>query len=275
MFSAGKSSYALWTLPALFISKALRKKFILNYHDGQVQEHLDRWRIAAPTLRLADVIISPSDYVVKIFAQRGIPARRIYNIVDSSRFLYRRRRQLCPAFFTNRMLEPLYNVACVLRAFALVQKRYPHASLTIAHDGPCRPALEQLARDLALRNTCFMGQVAPEKLPELYNSADIYMMSPDIDCMPLSVLECFCSGLPVIATAVGGIPYLVEHQRTGLLVNRNDHQSMADCAIRLLEDPDLVEYLTGNARQEIERYSADCIRGQWMALYRDMSSGCA
>lgn len=270
-FSAGKSSYTLWTIPAIMISKFYRKTFILNYRDGQAEEHLREWKTAAPTLRMADVIVSPSDYVVQVFADHAISARRIYNIIDPAPFIFRPRRRLKPAFLTNRGLEPLYNVECVLRAFALIQQRYPAASLVVAHDGPSRPALEALASHLGLRHTRFIGRVPHEKIPQLYDSADIYLMSPNIDCMPGSVLECFCSGLPVIATAVGGVPYIVEHERTGLLVDKNDHEAMAACALRLLEDPDLVEYLTANARREIERYSAGQIRSEWLALYRELT----
>ena len=71
----------------------------------------------------SDVRVSPLDYVVDVFEKAGIPARRIYNIIDSSPFRYRQRRKLRPIFMTNRILEPLYNVGCILRAFALIQKR--------------------------------------------------------------------------------------------------------------------------------------------------------
>ena len=272
VFSAGKSSYMLWTIPALLICKVFRKPVIVNYRDGQAEEHLRRWWGATTTLGMADLVISPSDYVVRVFAEHGIPARRIFNIIDPAPFIYRRRRQLRPVFLANRILEPLYNVECVLRAFAVIQARYPDASLTIAHDGPSRPDLERLARALELRNTRFVGRVPHDQTPQLYDAADIYLTSPNIDCMPGSLLECFCSGLPVIATAVGGIPYIVEHDQAGLLVEKDDHAAMAECAFRLLEDPELVERLTGNARAELERYDAHLVCREWVAVYHEIAA---
>ena len=271
-FSAGKSSYTLRTIPVLLISRLYRKKFVLNYHDGRAEEHLTNWRTARLTIRMADLVVSPSDYVVGVFAAHGIPARCIYNSIDPSVFIYRRRRDLRPVFLTNRSLEPVYNVGCLLRAFAIIQQRYPDATLTIAHDGVCRPALERLARDLGLRHTRFIGCVPYPRIPELYDSADIYLTSPNVDCMPLSLLECFASGLPVIATAVGGIPYIVTHEHNGLLVPVNDHEAMAAAAIRLLEDPELVERLTQNARAKLERYSEDCVRREWFTAYQELIS---
>jgi glycosyltransferase involved in cell wall biosynthesis len=173
---------------------------------------------------------------------------------------------------TNRILEPLYNVGCVLRAFAIVQKKYPDASLTVAHDGVCRPELERLARELGLRNTQFIGRVPHRDIPALYDSAEIYLTSPNIDCMPGSLLECFASGLPVIATKTGGIPYIVTHGRTGLLVDINDHEVMADCAVRLLEEPELAERITRTAYEELEQYRWENIRQQWLDVYHELAA---
>ena len=269
-FSAGLTSYALWTIPALLVSRLYGKKFVLNYRDGQAELHLRTWRIAKPTLLLATVVVSPSDYVVDVFRRHGIPARRIYNILDDGPFTYRPRRQIRPAIMTNRILEPLYNVGCILRAFSIIQNRYPEATLTIAHDGCCRPELEALAKELGLRNTQFIGRVPHSQVPRLYDSADIYMTSPNFDCMPGSLLECFASGLPVIATRAGGIPFIVTHGVNGLLVDLDDHEAMAECAFRLLEDPELVETLSRNGRRELEKYRWNDVRAEWMKVYHEL-----
>ncbi len=150
IFSAGLSSYTLWTIPALLVGRLYGKKLILNYRDGQAEEHVTTWRTARPTIALADSIVTPSGFLVDVFGKHGIKARSIFNIIDVDRFTYRKRRKLRPKFMTNRILEPLYNVDCILKAFALIQEQYPDASLTMAHDGCCRPALEQLAKDLKL-----------------------------------------------------------------------------------------------------------------------------
>ncbi len=271
VFSAGLTSYSLWTIPALLISKLYGKRVILNYRDGQGEQHIQTFRSAKPTIRMADTIIAPSDFLVDVFARHGIPARSIFNIIDLDRFIYRQRKKLRPVFMTNRILEPLYNVECLLRAFAVIQHRYPEASLTIAHDGPSRPSLEKLARDLRLCNTRFIGRVPHDRVPSLYNDADIYVTTPNIDCMPGSLLECFASGLPVVATNAGGIPYIVEDGKTGLLAGLDDYEGVARCCCRLLEDEELVVRLTTNAREEVKRYSWACVREQWLTTYYDLA----
>jgi glycosyltransferase involved in cell wall biosynthesis len=272
IFSAGLSSYTLWTIPALTIARLYRKKTILHYHDGQGEQHLREWRSAKPTIALADRVITPSGFLVDVFAKYGIRAQSIFNVLDVSHFRYRKRRKLRPVFMTNRILEPLYNVGCILRAFAIIQKRYPDASLTIAHDGVCRPSLEQLARELELRNTEFIGKVSRENIPDLYDAADIYLTSPNIDCMPVSLLECFASGLPIVATKAGGIPYIVKHRESALLVDLNDHEALAERAMELLEDEKLVERLTDRGLEEVKRYRREPIKQQWAELYRELAS---
>ncbi len=270
IFTAGLWSYTLWTIPALLIGKLYGKRLIVNYHDGRAEQHLRNWRTARPTLRLADRVVAPSGYLVDVFARYGIRAQSIFNMIDADRFHYRKRRKLRPIFMTNRSLEPLYNVQCILRAFALIQQRYPEASLTIAHDGICRPSLEKLAKELQLRNVRFIGEVPPANIPELYDAADIYLTSPNVDCMPISLLECFASGLPIVATKAGGIPYIAKDRESALLVDLNDHEAMAARAIELLENPDLVERITAGGREEIKRYLPEQVKAQWIALYREL-----
>ncbi len=272
IFTAGLSSYALWTIPALLFGKLYGKKLIIHYHDGQAEKHINTWKTALPTLKMADRIVTPSGFLVDVFAKYGIAAQPIFNILDAGNFIYRQRRKLRPIFMTNRGLEPLYNVECILRAFQIIQAKYPEASLTIANDGFHRPVLEKLAQDLQLKNTQFIGSVPYSKIPALYDAADIYLTTPNIDNLPGSILECFASGIPVVATKAGGIPYIAKDRYSALLVDLNDHEALAARSLELLENEDLVETLTANGLAETKRYGWQPIRDQWSALYRELVS---
>jgi len=271
VFTAAYWSYNLWTLPALFFARLYRRKIVVNYRDGQAEDHVRNWPAALPTLRRMDAIVSPSGFLVDVFARYGLQGRSIYNIIDMGNFHYRKRNPLCPRFLHNRGLEPLYNVPCTLRAFQLIQQRYPEAELTIAHDGPLRAELEALARSLGLRNCRFVGKVPQREIAALYDAADIYLTSPDIDCMPGSLLECYASGLPVVATRAGGIPYIAVHEETALLVPCGDPAALAEAALRLLEDPELAERITTAAHRYCQRFSATEIGRQWAELYRELT----
>jgi len=273
-FSASYFSYLLAPLPAMAIGRLFGRATVLNYRSGEARDHLTRWRTTAvPTMRrFATRIVVPSRYLVDVFGESGLEACSISNFVPIDELPYRRRSELAPVFLSNRNLEPLYNVGCTIRAFAAVQTEYPHASLTIVGDGALRRELEGLAGSLALRNVQFIGRVAPSEMGRLYDAADIYLNSPDIDNMPGSIIEAFACGIPVVTTNAGGIPYVVTHGRTGLMVERDDARGMADAALRLLREPALALDIADMARAECEaRYVWPAVRRQWEQLYTDLA----
>jgi glycosyltransferase involved in cell wall biosynthesis len=272
IFSASYYSYTLSVMPALLIAKLFGKRSILNYRSGEAEDHLENWRTAIPTIKWANEIVVPSGYLVDVFARYGLHARAIYNIVELERFSFRERRPLRPVFLTSRLLEPLYNVPCVLRAFAIIQQRFPQARLTVAADGWLRNDLELLACDLKLRNVEFIGFVPFEAMPDLYDSADIYLSATNIDNMPSSITESMAAGLNVVTTDGGGaIPYIMTNEVSGLIVERDDHEALAAAAIRLLNDPDLATRLARNAREASKKFSWPFIRDEWVNLYFDLA----
>ncbi|HEY7785739.1 MAG TPA: glycosyltransferase family 4 protein [Pyrinomonadaceae bacterium] len=273
VFSASYYSYMLSAMPAILIGKLYGKKVILNYRSGEAEDHLQNWRTAIPTIRMADVVVVPSGYLVDVFARFGLKAQAISNIVELDRFQFRDRRPLRPVFLTSRLLEPLYNVGCVLRAFALIQKEVPEASLTVAGEGWMRSELEQLARDLELRNIEFIGGVPFKDMPAMYDSADVYLTATDLDNMPSSIVECLAAGLPVVTTDAGGIPYIVTHEETCLMIARNDHEAMAAAALRFLRDEELASRIAHNAREHCRNFSWPVVQKEWLKLYHQIARG--
>jgi glycosyltransferase involved in cell wall biosynthesis len=272
IFSASYYSYLFCVAPAILVGKLYGKKVILNYRSGEAEDHLQNWRTAIPTIKMADRIVTPSGYLVDVFARFNLKARFIFNIVELDRFAYRERKSLRPVFLTSRLLEPLYNVPCVLRAFSLIQQQYPEATLTVAADGWLRPQLEKLAEQLGLKNTRFLGFVPFAEMPKLYDSADIYLTATDIDNMPSSVTECMASGLNVVTTVGGGaIPYIMTDQETGIVVKSNDHEALAAGALRLLAEPEFALRLARNAREASKRFRGVAIKEQWLELYRELT----
>lgn len=270
--SAASTGFVLATTPPIIVGKLFGKRVVLNYHAGQAEEHLRDWgRTAKPVIRMADATVVSSGWLVDVFARHGLKARAIFNHVELSEFRFRERRPLRPVFLSNRNFDPIYNVPCVLRAFALIQKRYADARITIAGDGAQRGEIERLVRELDLRNVELAGLVAPGEMPGLCDAADMYLNASNVDNMPLSILEAFAAGLPVVTTNAGGIPYIVEQERTGLLVERDDHEALATAALRLLEDEDLAARLARAARAECDKYEWAAVRGQWLRFYEEVA----
>ena len=272
VFSASYFSFVLAPTPAILIGRLYRREVLLNYHSGEAEDHLRRWRrTAIPTIRLVDSVVVPSEYLVRVFASYGLKATAIYNLIDTSKFRFRERSPLRPVFLSNRNLESHYGVDRVLRAFALIQKELPEASLTIAGDGSQAKALRTLAQELNLQNEMFTGQVAPFAIADVYDANDIFLNGSEIDNQPLSILEAFSCGLPVVTTDAGGIPDIVEDGRTGMVVPRGDYAEMARRAITLLNDPALTKRIVEQARQECLKYSWEAVRDAWMSVYHGLA----
>ena len=270
-FSASYYSYLLSVMPALLIAKLYGKKSVLNYRSGEADDHLTNWpRTAKPTMLWANTIAVQSGYLKEVFGRFGLKAQIVPSSINLERFHFRDRNPLQPVFLSNRLHEPLYNIPCILRAFGLIQRRYPDARLIVAGDGTERANLENLVATLGLQGVEFVGRVEYDEMPALYDRADIYLNAPNLDNMPSSILESYAAGMPVVTTDAGGIPFILWHEETGLLVGLDDHVGMAMNAMRLLEDQSLANRLVKRAHQECIKYAAATERRSWIELYKKL-----
>ena len=271
-FSPSYWAFLLGPVPAILVARIFGRATLLNYHSGEAEDHLRNWRGAIKLAGMADRIVVPSGYLRDVFQKFGLQAEPIHNFVDADTIPYRERSSLRPVFLSNRNFEVHYNVACCLRAFARVQERVPDASLIVAGYGTQRAPLEALSQELGLRNVRFTGRVSPAEMGQLLNEADILLNSPDIDNMPLSLIEAQAAGLPIVSTSTGGIPYIVKDGETGLLVQPGDNAAMAEAALRLLHEPALAGRLTRAARQAcLERFSWPAVEAKWVHVYRELA----
>ncbi len=270
VFSASYFSFLLAPLPAVLIARLLGKPVVLNYRSGEAPDHLARSAIARAALRRVDSNVVPSTFLQQVFERFGIGTEVIPNIVDLELFAYRPRIPLRPRLLCTRNFEPIYNVACVVNAFALVQARYADATLTLVGAGSQAEALRRTVSDRGLRNVSFVGAVPPGEISRYYAEADIYIQTPEIDNMPTSVLEAFASGCAVVSTRAGGVPAILTDGIHGLLAACGDHAAIASNVIHLIEDPAFALRLTAAARESCERYRWDAVRAQWISLYRSV-----
>jgi glycosyltransferase involved in cell wall biosynthesis len=268
VFSASYSSFLLAPLPALLVARLLLKPILLNYRSGQADDHLRRSPLARRALAGVDCNAVPSGYLVEVFRTFGIDARIVPNLIDLDRFRYRERVPLTPRLLSTRNFDDLYNVAATLRAFRLVQDRWPNATLTLVGSGRQERALRALASELRLEHVTFAGRVNPADIHRYYESHDIYVQTPNVDNMPTSVLEAFASGLPVVSTNVGGVPTIVTDGQHGLLAELDDHRTIAAHLLHLLDTPDHARALARAAYATCRACTWPAVREQWLDAYR-------
>ncbi len=162
-----------------------------------------------------------------------------------------------------------------LKAFASIVDRFPRARLVIAGDGPARSFLENQVAELGLRHSVeFVGWVPPEKVPSLLNAATVVIMPSHREGLPSVALEAALMARPVVATRVGGLPEVVLHQKTGLLIDDKDQEALAEAMLFLLNHPDTATAFGAAASRRVrEVFSFERYVDAYDALYKKLIIG--
>lgn len=264
-------SWHLFAAPAVWVAKVRGIPAVVHYHGGEAQAFFRRaFAWIGPTLQRADAVVVPSAFLQGVFARYGVSVRVIPNVVDLSRFAPGGRKiDGEPRIVITRNLEPIYDIATALRAFRLVKERFPAARLTVAGSGPELKNLQALAAELEVAGAVtFAGRLDIDQMAQLYNNADL-MVNPSLaDNLPVSILESLASGVPVVSTNVGGVPFLVEDGKTALLVPAGDPAAMAEAMVDLLTDRGKACRLTEAGRELARNYAWPVAREKWLDVYR-------
>lgn len=177
-----------------------------------------------------------------------------------------------PVIGIAALLRPEKRVDLLLEAHAHVRAVVPGACLVIAGDGVCRPGLERQAHELGLEGSVhFLG--SRTDVDSVLRAADVAALSSDREGSPLLVFECMANQTPLVATAVGGVPDVVDDGRTGVLVPRRDVAALADGLIGLLTDAERRSRMAAAAREALGRYTIDATAARFADLYDSLMAG--
>jgi glycosyltransferase involved in cell wall biosynthesis len=147
-------------------------------------------------------------------------------------------------------LRPEKHHELFLQSAALIRRRRPRARFLIVGDGPLRPRLESLARELQLADAVHFLGVRPD-VPELLALLDVLVLTSRMEANPVSILEAMATEKPVVATRVGSIPETVLDGQTGYLVPPGDAEQIADRVVELLSAPDRAEAMGRAGREHV------------------------
>lgn len=246
-----------------------KKRIVITYHGGDAEQffrsHIQFVRFF---MKRVDVVIVLSGFLKKIFDNYDIPAIVIPNILRDNDQQKCKRGEIRPHYISVRHLRPMYNVVCILRAFRIVQQKMPEATLTILGDGDQRDVLEQYVSDNKLEGVRFLGNVDNAEVYSYLAENDILISAAIKDNLPMSILEAYAMGLLVIASDVGGVPYILSDGKNGYLFKSDDDRLLAEKMIKAVEEKRHSEEMVENARRELEKYSWCSIREQLFKVYQ-------
>jgi len=174
-----------------------------------------------------------------------------------------------PHIITTSTLIPRNGLDTLIKAFGLLLDTLGNAILTIAGDGPLEKELKNLTKTLAIEKSVrFIATVPHHKVPELLQSADLFVRPSIAEGFGVSFIEAMASGVPVIACPTGGVVDLIEDRQTGILVPPNDPQSLNKAMLDLLGDRELYKSIRTKALELVKvKYSWDSIAARVNDVY--------
>ena len=210
------------------------------------------------TLRNADFVTAPSmrtiEYARQLLPDFSLPSYHIYNGMDFPALDPQPLPTDLPKLLCLGRLVPNKGFDLAITGFASITEQFPQARLVIAGEGPERARLEKQSDQLGIKEKItFIGSVDSKHVPELINTATIVVIpSRGWEALPLVALEAGLMGRPVVAARDGGLPEVVIHGETGMLVDKEDSRGLAQALSFLLSHPHKADQMGKAARNRVQ-----------------------
>lgn len=169
-------------------------------------------------------------------------------------------------------LAPHKDHPTFLKMAQILHQRFPQMRFVIMGEGSSRPGIENLIEALGLREVVFLTGFR-NNIPALLPDLDVFVMSSRTEGLGTSIIDAFASGIPVVTTAAGGIPELVEDQKTGLLCEVGNPHQLTAAVIRILNDAPLRDSLVMNAKEKAASFDFRIMAEKTLMVYQKVYSG--
>jgi glycosyltransferase involved in cell wall biosynthesis len=253
------------------ISKLVGAPLVTTMHNS-----FDRHSVL---MRLGRVVVAVSEAERHLLLSRGYPSRKVVTVLNGADGSPREALEADdieplarPCVVTLSGLHKRKAVGDVIAAFAEVRQEFPDWHLNIIGWGPDLERLEARVDELGMNDSIhFLGSaVAPRPLLE---DADIFASASLADPCPLSVAEARAAGCAIVATAVGGVPEVLEHGRAGQLTPTSNPSAMAAAFRTLMTDPETLASWRIRARRGAEYFTVQRMAAEYTHVYESLTRG--
>jgi glycosyltransferase involved in cell wall biosynthesis len=265
----------VWAYACGVLLRVLGKPFVATLHGGNLPEFSSRhaWFVTRFLGRAARVT-APSPYLREQMRRYRADIADIPNPVDIARYRHRARTSAQPRIVWVRSIHRIYDPVLAVDACAALRAEFPSLRLWMLgpdkEDGTLEALRERIAHHRLGERVEIVGGVPKDQVPEWLDRADVFLNTTTIDNTPVSVIEAMASGLCIVSTDVGGIPYLLRDGENALLVPQGDPEAMADAIRRILREPALAAALSERARAASLASDWVRVREAWVALFADV-----
>lgn len=262
------SSTAFWYV--VLISRLaiwLRIPYVPILHGGDLPARLKSSpRLSRFVFSNSQVNVSPSQYLKEHFTNAGFKTTFIPNFIELKEYHFMERKKIRPKLFWVRAFHKIYNPILTVDIVKLLMKKYPDVSLCMVgtdKDGSMNEVRMKAKREGIGDRLEITGFLAKEEWKQKSEEYDLFINTTNFDNMPVSVIEAMALGLPVVSTNAGGLPYLIHHEKNGLIVSKGNAQEFADAIDKLISQPAVANNLSRNARLMVEEFDWNVVKNQW------------
>jgi len=250
------------------LSIIFRLKYIPILHGGNLPQRLDDDKFFSKLIfNNSYKNIAPSNYLKSAFENKGYKTIFIPNIVEIENYNFKKREFLEPKLFWVRAFKEIYNPTLAIKVLDKLKKEYPKAQLCMVGpfvDDSYNDCLK-LVEDLNLENSVeFTGVLLKEDWHKKSEDFDIFINTTNFDNTPVSVMEAMALGLPIVSTNVGGMPYLIENNVDGVLVDSDNIDQMCKAITSILQGEN--DNLSIKARDKVTKFSWANNRDKWFKI---------
>jgi glycosyltransferase involved in cell wall biosynthesis len=264
-YSTSNFYYALFTSQ---LCRFFKLKYLPILHGGNLPYRLKKYpKFSSLVFNNSYENIAPSGYLKYEFEQKGFKTVLIPNVIPIHQYPYKERKKIAPKLLYVRAFAEIYNPTLAIEVLKELKNTYPKAILCMI--GPDKDGtledVKQLINKYHLNESVeIIGVLAQKEWHKKSKAFDIFINTTNIDNTPVSVIEAMALGLPVVSTNVGGMPYLIQHNEDGVLVEKNNPSAMTKEICKILEENKYS--LAINARKKVENFDWNIVQSKWIQL---------
>lgn len=253
------------------ICRLLKLKYIPILHGGNLPHRLkNNPKLSQAIFKNAYKNVAPSLYIKSHFKDFGYHnLMHIANSIELKNYPFKQREFKTLKLLWVRSFSEIYNPLLAVKILKSLKDNGLNASLCMVGpegDGSLEKT-KGYAKALGVDVT-FTGKLLKEEWIDVSKDYNIFLNTTNFDNMPVSVMEAMALGLPIISTNVGGLPFLIENEHDGILVNPNDVSGFVEAIREIITSPEKAIMLTQNARRKVEAFDWDNIKLRWISLLK-------
>ncbi|WBL23204.1 glycosyltransferase family 4 protein [Zunongwangia sp. HRR-M8] len=248
------------------LSKAKGVHYINILHGGNLERRLRKNFLSF--FHNAKYNIAPSEFFYSKFSAVGLTNLKfIPNSIKLDEYNFKERHQFGPKIIWVRSFAEIYNPLLAIQLLELLVQKYGKSALYMV--GPDKDGSLLKCKNYAEKNKLpvhFKGKLDKKIWHKLAEECDIFLNTSTLDNTPVSIVEAMALGLPVLSSKVGGIPYLIEDGKDGILFESNNLKDLADKTFKLLDKQLDANTIAKNARKKVEKFDWENVKDQWNDL---------